>query len=160
MTLPQSTPYDPAEDPPGSIDPLGPVTGAEQLAEVLFPGVTARMWRVRLLTFAALAAEVSRRVGADRLLDARLAFERIFVSAVARQEEADQAWKPVSRRLPGIGLARQALRAGDQPSEKANFHKGPGGQRSVRVISRHARDVGVVNEVGELERAGTEFLLA
>jgi hypothetical protein len=54
--LPQSTPYDPAEDPPGSIDPLGTVTGAEQLAEGLFPGVTARMWRVRLLTFAALAA--------------------------------------------------------------------------------------------------------
>jgi hypothetical protein len=30
--LPRSTPYDPAEDPPGSIDPLGTVTGAEQLA--------------------------------------------------------------------------------------------------------------------------------
>jgi hypothetical protein len=54
--LPQSTPHDPAEDPPGSIDPLGTVTGAEQLAEVLFPGVTARMWRVRLLTFAACVA--------------------------------------------------------------------------------------------------------
>ncbi|MFM7168722.1 MAG: hypothetical protein ACKO3T_26085 [Planctomycetaceae bacterium] len=102
MTLPQSTLYDPAEDPPGSVDPLGTVTGAEQLAEVLFPGVTARMWRVRLLTFAALAAEVARRVSPDRLLDARLAFERLFVSAVARQEEADQAWKPASRRLPGI----------------------------------------------------------
>jgi hypothetical protein len=64
--LPQSTPYDPAEDPPGSVDPLGTVTGAEQLAEVLLPGLTARMWRVRLLTFAALAAEVSKRVAAGR----------------------------------------------------------------------------------------------
>lgn len=41
--LPQSTPYNPAEDPSGSIDPLGTVTGAEQLGEVLFPGVTDRM---------------------------------------------------------------------------------------------------------------------
>lgn len=158
--LPQTTAYDPAEDPPGSVDPLGTVTGAEQLAEVLFPGVTARMWRVRLLTFAAVASEVARKVNPARPLAARLAFERLFVSAVARQEEADQAWKPASRRLPGIGLARQALRAGDQPLEKANFLKGQGVNGPFGVISRLARDVGVVNESGELERAGTELLLA
>lgn len=158
--LPQSTPYDPAEDPPGSVDPLGTVTGAEQLAEVLFPGVTARMWRVRLLTFAALAAEVSRRVDPDRLLDARLAFERLFVSAIARCDETDQSWKSASRRLPGIGLARHSWRAGDQPLEKANFLKGQGVNGPFGVISRLARDMGVVNESGELERAGTELLLA
>ena len=54
--LPLATPYDPAEDPPGSIDPLGTVATAEQLADVLLPGRTARMWRARHLTFAALAA--------------------------------------------------------------------------------------------------------
>ena len=158
--LPQSTSYDSAEDPLGSIDPLGTATGAEQLAEVLFPGVTARMWRVRLLTFAALAAKVSQRVGADRLLVARLAFERLFVSAVARQVETDQAWKSASRRLPGIGMARQALRAGDQPLEKANFLKGQGVNGPFGVISRLARDMGVVNESGELDRAGIELLSA
>lgn len=161
--LPQSTPYDPAEDPPSSIDPLGTVTGAEQLAEVLLPGLTARMWRVRLLTFAALAAEVSRRVAAgrdDRLMDARLAFERLFVSAVARQEESDPAWRKASRRLPGIGLARQALRAGDQPLERANFLKGQGVNGPFGVISRLARDIGVIDEAGELQRAGIDLLLA
>jgi len=161
--LPQSTPYDPAEDPPGSVDPLGTVTGAEQLAEVLLPGLTARMWRARLLTFAALAAEVSRRVAAgreDRFLDARLAFERLFVSAIARQEENDDGWRKASRRLPGIGLARQALRAGDQPLERANFLKGQGVNGPFGVISRLARDIGVVDEAGELERAGTELLHA
>ena len=161
--LPQSTPYDPAEDPPGSVDPLGTVTGAEQLAEVLLPGLTARMWRVRLLTFAALAAEVSKRVAAgrdDRFMDARLAFERLFVSAVARQDESDPAWRKASRRLPGIGLARQALRAGDQPLERANFLKGQGVNGPFGVISRLARDVGIVDESGELERAGTSLLLA
>lgn len=161
--LPQSTPYDSAEDPPGSIDPLGTVTGAEQLAEVLLPGVTARMWRIRLLTFAALAAEVSRRVAAgrdDRLLDARLAFERLFVSAIARQEERETDWRKASRRLPGIGLARQALRAGDQPLARDNFLKGQGVNGPFGVMSRLARDIGALDEAGELERAGTDLLLA
>lgn len=161
--LPQSTPYDPAEDPPGSIDPLGTVTGAEQLAEVLLPGVTARMWRVRLLTFAALAAEVSKRVASgqdNRLVEARLAFERLFVSAIARQEEQGADWRKASRRLPGIGLARQALRAGDQPLARANFLKGQGVNGPFGVISRLARDLGVVDESGELDRSGIELLLA
>lgn len=85
--LPQATPYDPSEDPPGSVDPLGTITGAEQLAELLLHGLTARMWRLRLLT---LAAEVSNRVASgrdDRLMDARLAIERLFVSAIARQPD-------------------------------------------------------------------------
>ncbi len=162
--LPQSTPYDPAEDPPGSIDPLATVTGAEQLAEVLLPGLTARMWRVRLLTFAALAAEVSKRVAAagreDQLIEARLAFERLFVSAIARQEEQGTDWRKATRRLPGIGLARQALRAGDQPLARANFLKGQVVNGPFGVVARLARDIGAVDEGGELEREGTELLLA
>ena len=62
--LPLATPYDPAEDPPGSIDPLGTVATAEQLADVLLPGLTARMWRARHLTFAALSALVGERASA------------------------------------------------------------------------------------------------
>jgi hypothetical protein len=121
------------------------------------------MWRVRLLTFAALAAEVSGRVAAgrdDRLVEARLAFERLFVSAIARQEVQDTHWRKASQRLPGIGLARQALRAGDQPLARANFLKGQGVNGPFGVISRLARDIGVVDESGELERSGTELLLA
>lgn len=158
--LPRSTPYDPSEDPPGSVDPLGTVSGAEQLAEVLLPGLTARMWRVRLLTFAALAAEVSKRVSAgreDRLVDARLAFERLFVSATARQEEIDPSWRNSSRRLPGIGLTR---RLGHQPLDRANFLKGQVVNGPFGVIFRLARDVGIVDVGGELQRAGTELLLA
>lgn len=161
--LPQSTPYDPAEDPPGSVDPLGTVTGAEQLAEILFPGVTARMWRVRLLTFAALASEVARRVTGNReenRLDARLAFERLFVSAICRQEVRNDSWQNAARRLPGIGLARTALRSGDQPLARANFLKGQAVNGPFGVISRLARNVNVVDESGELSSAGTELLLA
>ena len=35
--LPLPTPHDPAEDPPGSIDPLGTVASAERLARILRP---------------------------------------------------------------------------------------------------------------------------
>jgi hypothetical protein len=161
--LPQSTPYDPAEDPPGSVDPLGTVAGAEQLAEVLLPGLTARMWRLRLLTFAALSTEIACRVAEgreDRFLDARLAFERLVVSAVARQEEREEGWRKASRRLPGIGLARQALRSGDPPLERANFLKGQAVNGPYGVIARLAKNIGIVDETSQLGRAGTELLLA
>jgi hypothetical protein len=161
LYLPRSSPYDPAEDPPGSVDPLGTAVGAEQLADVLLPGLTARMWRARLLTFAALAAIVARRVAAgseERWLDARLAFERLFVSALARQESGDRAWRTATRRLPGVGLARAALRADDQPLGPASFLKGQAANGPYGVISRLARDVGVVDEAGDLGRGGIELL--
>ncbi len=63
--LPQATLLDPAEDPPGSIDPLGTLGPAERIAKVRVPGFTARMWRPRLLTFAAVAALVAERAGAS-----------------------------------------------------------------------------------------------
>jgi len=60
-SVPLGTPHDSAEDSSGSVDPLGTVTGAEQLADVLFAGMTAPMWRTRHLTFAALAAWVAQQ---------------------------------------------------------------------------------------------------
>ena len=77
--LPVATPHDPAEDPPGSLDPLGTLLQAERLAEILLPGFTARMWRGRLLTITTLAAHVADRVVIrmnsrdDVRLEARLA---------------------------------------------------------------------------------------
>lgn len=57
--LPLATPCRPQ---PGSVDPLGILAGAEQLApDVLFVGMTPRMWRARHLTFAAIAAWVAKQ---------------------------------------------------------------------------------------------------
>ena len=106
--LPLATPYDPAEDPPSSIDPLGTVASAEQLADILLPGLTARMWRARHLTFTALAALVGERAAAieggseEMRLEARLGLERLFVSAVAWKDESkEEGWGHAARRLPG-----------------------------------------------------------
>lgn len=163
--LPVATPYDPAEDPPGSIDPLGTVAGAEEMADVLFPGMTARMWRARHLTFAALAAYVAEQAAAsadgneDFRLEARLGLERLFVSAIARKEQQDHSWRQASRRLPGISLARRALALGDQPLGKQTFLKGQAINGPFGVVARLARCLDIVDDDNRLGRNGRELLL-
>jgi len=165
--LPRATPLDPAEDPPGSIDPLGTLGPAERIAEVLFPGFTARRWRPRLLTFAAVAALVAERAKSklsspeDGSLAARLSFERLFVSAVVRQQvrEPDN-WQRAARRLPGSLLARRALLSGDTILGRTNFLKGQAVNGPYGVIARLARHLGVIDEDDELGRSGEELLLA
>src|SRR5450759_2372764 len=97
--LPLPTPYDATEDPASSIDPLGTLAFAERLAEELLPGLTSRMWQARFLTFAAVSALISERVVAlmaereDVRLEARLAFERMYVSAIVRAHaESPEEW--------------------------------------------------------------------
>lgn len=165
--LPLATSYDPAEDPPGSIDPLGTLGPAQRIAEVLFPGFTARMWRPRLLTFAAMASLIAERVakshamGEDSWLAARLGFERLFVSAVVRQQQRDpDEWELAVRRLPGSSLARRALRAGDEPLGRRNFLKGQAINGAYGVMSRLARRLDIVDEDDRLSRGGEELLLA
>ena len=165
--LPQATPLDPAEDPPGSIDPLGTLGAAERIAEVLFPAFTARMWRPRFLTFAAMASLVTQRVSAagtgvvDGGLAGRLGFERLFVSGVVRQQIREPGARGrATRRLPGSLLARRALRSGDQPLGRNNFLKGQAVNGPFGVIARLARHLGIVDEDDRLGRSGEELLLA
>jgi len=166
--LPVPTTYDPSEDPPGSIDPLGTLGGAERIAEVLFPGLTARMWRPRLLTFAAMASVVAERlppqaqgVQENAWQAARLGFERLFVSAVVRQQLSQPAERGrATRRLPGSSLARRALRAGDEPLGRSNFLKGQAVNGPYGVLARLARHLNIVDEDDRLGRSGEELLLA
>lgn len=164
--LPNATPLDPADDPPSSIDPLGLLGPAERIAEVLFPGFTARMWRPRFLTFAALAAVIAERAKASQVdgddggLSARLAFERLFVSAVVRQFEQDgQAWKRAAIRLPGRLLAQRALRSEDTPLGRNNFLKGQAINGPFGVLARLARSLDIVNEDDGLGRGGEDLLM-
>lgn len=164
--LPRATPLDPTENPPSSTDPLGTVTVAEQLADVLFPGMTARMWRARHLTFVALAALVAERAaeaspGNDSIqLEARLGFERLFVSAITAQRIQDETeWSAAARSLPGIGLARRAFHANRQPLGRHNFLKGQAINGPFGVMQRLARDLDIIDEDNRLSRYGQELLL-
>jgi hypothetical protein len=142
------------------------VASAEQLADVLLPGLTARMWRARHLTFTALAALVGERASAaeggseEMRLEARLGLERLFVSAVAwKDEKKEEGWDKAARRLPGIGLARRAIRAGHQPLGRQNFLKGQAINGPFGVVQRLARNIDVIDDDNRLSRSGEELLL-
>jgi len=161
--FPFATPYDPAEDPPTSVDPLGTVAEAERLADMLLPGMTARMWRVRLLTFTAVTAIVAERAveitGRDDIRDeARLAFERLFVSSLVRRA-SDDGMVAATRRVPGTDRARRALRVGE-PLTRANFLKGQAVNGPSGVMARLARQLGIVDDEYRLGPRGVDLVLS
>jgi hypothetical protein len=162
--LPVATPHDPAEDPPGSIDPLGTFVQAERLAEILLPGFTARMWRGRLLTITTLAAHVADcvviRINRDDVrLEARLAFERLLVSAIVRKAERDTEYADAPRNLPGRELAQAAFLAGE-PLTRANFLKGQAVNGPFGVMARLARQLELIDDEGRPGRNATRLLSA
>ncbi len=161
-----STPLDPVEEPPGGVDPLGTLGGAERLAEVLLPGFTVRMWRARLLTFSALAAEVSERVvrkmngRAEVRLEARLALERLFVTALSCTAEGEEAAEGrTSTRIPGNRLAKAAW-AAKLPLTRTNFLEGPAVNGPFGVMARLARNLDLVDAEGRPGPKSPEMLLA
>lgn len=164
--LPFPSPYDPAEDPPGSVDPLGTLGLAERLADELLPGFTVRMWRARLLTYSGLASLVSSRVvertgREDLRFEARLAFERLYVSAVVRLAEREgELGAAARRRLPGVDLARAALRLDDRPLGRGSFLKGQAVNGPFGVMARLARNRHVLDAEDFLGREGESLLLA
>lgn len=149
--LPFPTELDPTESPPTSVDPLGTLGAAERLGDVILPGFTNRMWRARLLTLSALAAEISDRVvrqsgrEADRS-QARLAFERLYVAAIARAAELQrEAFLGATRNVPGITLATAAFRS-NVPLVPANFLRAQSVNGPTGVMARLARAMDLVKE--------------
>jgi hypothetical protein len=113
MLTPLITLADPVTQAEGSIDPLGLAALADGLADIILPGMTARMWRPRFLTAIAVASIVTEsfqdQVGADGVTPAHLVFEWYAVEAFARSEGEGDA---DVRRIPGIDKARAAKREG------------------------------------------------
>ena len=163
-SLPISTPYDPAADAMGSADPLGTLGGSERLAEVILPGLTARMWRARLLTFAVVSADIADRVvrqqgdQEDLRLRARLAFERMFVASLVRCEEDEpDMYSGVSRRIPGRRTARRALHSDDEPLTRQNFIKGQAVNGPSGIMARLARALGLLGDEGQIASQGHDL---
>lgn len=164
--LPLATPLDPAEELPGSLDPLGTLAPVERLVEELLPAFTVRMWRARLLTYTSVAALVADRTVAlmggreDSRLEARLAFERLFVSAIVRRYEEDpDAFGGARRRLPGRAMARKALLA-REPLTRGNFLKGQAVNGPFGVMARLARNLELIDDDGRQGRKALGLLMA
>ena len=117
------------------------------------------------MTFTALAAFVAEQAtsaadGDEQLrLEARLALERLFVSAIARRESHDEEWRKAARRLPGISLARRALSSGDQPLGKQTFSKGQAINGPFGVVARLARHLDIIDDDNRISRNGQDLLL-
>ncbi len=164
--MPLVTPIDPSEDPPGSVDPLGTLADAERLVELLLPGFTVRMWRARLLTVTTVAAEVADRAVTlmdrreDLRLEARLAFERLYVAAVVRLAIDDPtASSNAALGVPGRTLAQRALQA-DEPVTKSNFLKGQAVNGAFGVMARLARHLQLIGDDGRPGAKASKLLLA
>ena len=147
--LPFPTELDDSDVAGMGADPMGTLAGAERLADRILPAMTARMWRPRYLTFAAIAAQVSRQgaVGSDQaaiLSDARMSFERLFVSALVRKDGAD-GWEAALEGLQGRRLARRAYDEG-KPLTASNFLSGAAVNGPFGVIARLARAIGIVDD--------------
>jgi len=110
MLNPFRSEFDPEIQGEGSIDPLGLATLADRLADWIFPGITARMWRPRFLTAMTVASAVVESFGESLAKDGTtppwLIFEWYYVETMARLTEEDIN----GQRIPGINKARDALR--------------------------------------------------
>lgn len=163
--LPFATALDPTDDPPTSVDPLGTLAGAERFADILLPGFTTRMWRPRLVTFATLASVVADRVvasgGRENLrLPARLAFERLYVTAIVRAvRERPGRFSGAMTSLPGNALAGAALDAGE-PLVRSNFLRGQAVNGPSGVMVRLARSLSLVGDDWRPGVQSSKLLLA
>ena len=111
MPMPYRSLADPETQGEGSIDPLGLANLADQLANWLLPGMTARMWRPRFLTAIAasslLIEPFEEEVAKDGLTPPWIVLEWYYVEGIAALAEDNGG---NLRRVPGIDKARRALR--------------------------------------------------
>lgn len=147
--LPFPTDFDDSDLAGMGADPMGTLAGAERLADRILPAMTARMWRPRYLTFAAIAAQVSRHVATESgreaiFVDARMAFERLFVSALVRKD-GEEGWETALDGLQGRRLAKRAYLEG-KPLTPWNFLSGATVNGPFGVIARLARGTGIVDD--------------
>ncbi len=98
------------------------------------------------------------RLRQDIRADARLAFERLYVSALVRHEH-DDGMAQANRRVTGTDRARLALRAGE-PLTRTNFLKGQSINGPTGVMARLARQIGLVDEDGLLGSRSLDLLVA
>lgn len=142
----------------GNLDPLGLVRVADRLAEELMPDMTARMQRVRFLTWiaaGALSIEGLHDVpAADRVTTPEIALEWNIVEVFARQRSLPQA---ATQRLPGIAKARSAV-ARNARLDAPSYLRGPRVFGFFGVYRRLARGLGIIDDRDLLLTRGEQLL--
>lgn len=140
--LPRLSAYDPGAAGEGGLDPLGLSAVADRIANVLAPGVRARMSLPRFVTISAVGAfayqalhELSADDGATSV---DIAFEWIVVEAIVRNPGQGR-----TENLPGNQKATRA-RAANERLSKRTYLNGPRVFGFTGVYRPFSRDIGVL----------------
>ena len=140
--LPRLSAYDPGATGEGGLDPLGLSAIADRIADVLAPGVRARMSQPRFVTVSAVGA-----IAYQTLLDVTadlgkttvdIAFEWLVVEAMVRHPNEGR-----TEGLPGNQKAARALATGQRLS-RGTYLNGPRVFGFTGVYRPFSRDVGVL----------------
>ena len=114
LTLPAVSAFDPPVAGEGSLDPMGLAGLSDRLAELLVPGLRARMRPVRFVTaiaVGALAAEtLAEEPAADGVSSPAICFEWLVVEAFVRR--IDRRELPLG--IPGSFKAQTVLTRGQR----------------------------------------------
>ncbi|PZS19712.1 MAG: hypothetical protein DLM57_03470 [Pseudonocardiales bacterium] len=141
--LPRLSAYDPGAVGEGGLDPLGLGAIADRIAEILAPGVRARMSQPRFVTLSAVGA-IAYQALHDLTADegkttVDIAFEWIVVEAIVRN--------PAGGRTEGLPGNQKALRAKqmNQRLSRRTYLNGPRVFGFTGVYRPFSRNVGVLS---------------
>lgn len=147
LILPQLSEADPTLSGEGSLDPLGMAPVAERLAELLLPGLRARMRRVRFLTVSAVGALASESLvdvlPVDRVSTPSVCFEWLVLEGFARR--ANKSLPLEASGIPGAGKVRGVLAQGERLAAR-NYLKSPNVFGFTGVYLPLARQLKVLDE--------------
>jgi hypothetical protein len=116
LSLPAVSAFDPPVAGEGSLDPMGLAAISDRLADLMIPGVRARMNRVRFVTAMAVGALVCEpladEASADEVSSPAICFEWLVVEALVRR--IDPSGRPAG--IPGSFKAQTVLLLGQRLS--------------------------------------------
>ena len=125
FSLPELSAFDPPVEGEGSLDPMGLAAISDRLADLLIPGLRARMRRVRFVTAIAVGAvaceTLADEIAADGISTPSICFEWLVVEAFVRRLPAGQGF-PLG--VPGSFKARTVVTRSQRLSA-ATYLKGP-----------------------------------
>ena len=124
LNLPELSAFDPLVEGEGSIDPMGLASISDQLANILVPGLRARMRRVRFVTAMAVGAiaceTLTDEIPADRISTPAVCFEWLVLEAFVRRLGGPD----FPQAVPGSLKARTVVNRSQRLSA-ATYLKGP-----------------------------------
>jgi len=131
----------------GTLDPLGLAQVADRLADLLLPGIRARMRRVRFMTASAVGALASEELAdlmpVDGVSSPSISFEWLVLEAFGRKP--GQGAPLEASGVPGSAKVRAVLAQGNRLASK-NYLRAPGVFGFTGVYLPLARHLHVLDE--------------